>query len=100
MMSVDEIETHSVVGRISLAIGEMLERTGHPEVQRQPARRPDVDQKVLAMPARRGDAGAFKPARQLAGRDACQNPHIADRYAADGSTEAGRIQMPLIQFDI
>lgn len=38
---------------------------------------------------------AFEALRQLAGRDACQDPRIANDNMADASVDAGRIQMPL-----
>ena len=100
MMTVGKIETHSVVRRILLAVRKMFECAGHPEMQCQPARWSEVDQEVFAVPPGRADPGTFEAARQLAGREVRQDPRIGDRHVADGPAQAGRIQMPLIQFDI
>src|SRR5215472_12754374 len=99
-MTVGEIETHSLVRRILVAMDKMPERAGHPEMYRDPARWFEIDQKVLAVPPGRGDPGAFEAVCQLGGREARQSSPISNHHLGDGPPQAGRIQMPLIQFDI
>src|ERR1700732_2979273 len=55
---------------------------------------------MFAVPQGLGDPRTFEALSQLAGRDACEDPRIANDNAADALAEAGRIQMPLEQFDI
>src|SRR6202040_3530867 len=66
----------------------------------QPARWSEMHQEMLAVPQGLGDPRTFEALSQLAGRDACEDPRIANDNAADALAEAGRIQMPLEQFDI
>ena len=51
-MAISEIEPHSVVRRILLAVCKMRERAAHPEMQCQPTGWSEIDQEMLAVTLR------------------------------------------------
>ena len=99
-MAVREIEPHPVVGRVFLAVDEVLQRSVHAEMQRQEPVALKLDEQMLAVPARSCDARPRKRAVQLACGNACENARVADNHIAYPPTAAGGVEMALIEFDI
>src|SRR5207248_1842777 len=93
-----EFEQHSCVMRRCFPIFEIIQRTGHAEVQPQPQVSVSADKQMFAVAATRFEVASFQSGRQLTRRNALQNMRASHIDTGDPLAQRSRVKVSLENF--